>query len=131
MQGNALEVSAKNAILIECESGDIIFSKNSSSKAPMASTTKIMTAIVAIENGELYIKRDVLNGVTDFVIENERTEDGITTVTVQFFADCNRFIKSDVVEYYIDEKECILGCERIVFSDYEPYGATNKFDEKS
>lgn len=53
MQGNALEVSAKNAILIECESGDIIFSKNSSSKAPMASTTKIMTAIVAIENGEL------------------------------------------------------------------------------
>ncbi len=53
MQACALEVSAKNAVLIEYESGDIIFSKNSSCRAPMASTTKIMTAIVAIENGDL------------------------------------------------------------------------------
>ena len=100
-------------------------------KLGVTANEEIFNELYAIENGELYIKRDVLNGVTDFVIENERTEDGITTVTVQFFADCNRFIKSDMVEYYIDEKECILGCERIVFSDYEPYGATNKFDEKS
>ncbi len=53
IQAYALEVSAKHAILIECESGDVIFSKNATAKAPMASTTKIMTAIVAIERGEL------------------------------------------------------------------------------
>ena len=49
----ALDISAKNAVLIECESGDIIFSKNAFSRASMASTTKIMTAIVAIEKGNL------------------------------------------------------------------------------
>ena len=53
ISANALETSAKHAILIECESGDIIYSKNESVCAPMASTTKIMTAIVAIENGSL------------------------------------------------------------------------------
>lgn len=53
VQAYALDISAKNAVLIEYESGDIIFSKNAFSRAPMASTTKIMTAIVAIENGNL------------------------------------------------------------------------------
>lgn len=50
---SALEVSAKHAVLIEAQSGDIIFSKNANLCAPMASTTKIMTAVVAIENSSL------------------------------------------------------------------------------
>lgn len=50
---DALDLSAKHAVLIECESGDIIFEKNADSCAPMASTTKVMTALVAIENGQL------------------------------------------------------------------------------
>ena len=49
----AIDISAKYAILIESQSGDIVYAKNSTSKAPMASTTKIMTAIVALENGDL------------------------------------------------------------------------------
>ena len=45
--------SAKSAILIEASSGDIIYEKNAHEKMPMASTTKIMTAIVALEHGNL------------------------------------------------------------------------------
>ena len=46
----AVSVSAEAAALIEAENGNIIYEKNSSARLPMASTTKIMTAIVALEN---------------------------------------------------------------------------------
>ncbi len=45
-----LSVSAKSAVLIEADGGDVIFEKNADEKLPMASTTKIMTAVVALEN---------------------------------------------------------------------------------
>ena len=44
-------ISAKSACLIEAEGGRILYSKNSNKRMPMASTTKIMTAIVALESG--------------------------------------------------------------------------------
>lgn len=53
----APSVSAKSAILIEMESGKVLFQHNAFVRMPMASTTKIMTAIVAIESGD--IKRSV------------------------------------------------------------------------
>ena len=49
----AINVSAKSAILIESDSGEIIYEKNANQTLPMASTTKIMTAIIAIENNNL------------------------------------------------------------------------------
>lgn len=49
---SAREVSAHAAVLIEASSGDVIFEKNSHEKLPMASTTKIMTAVVALENAD-------------------------------------------------------------------------------
>ncbi len=52
-QVSAVDVSAKSAVLIEAESGDIIFEKEADVKMPMASTTKIMTAVVALENADL------------------------------------------------------------------------------
>ena len=42
-------VSAQSAILIEAESGDVAYEKNADARLPMASTTKIMTALVALE----------------------------------------------------------------------------------
>ena len=42
-------VSAESAILIEKESGRVLYSKNCDKKLPMASTTKIMTAAVALD----------------------------------------------------------------------------------
>jgi serine-type D-Ala-D-Ala carboxypeptidase (penicillin-binding protein 5/6) len=46
-------IEAGAAIVIEASSGRILYQKNGFSKRPMASTTKIMTAIIALENGNL------------------------------------------------------------------------------
>lgn len=47
---NATNVSAKSAVLIECGNHEIAYAKNENARLPMASTTKIMTALVVIEN---------------------------------------------------------------------------------
>ena len=46
-------ISAASAILIHAQSGECIAAYNADTRCGMASTTKIMTAIVAIENGDL------------------------------------------------------------------------------
>lgn len=46
-------VSADAAVLLEAESGQVIYSKNAESVHSMASTTKIMTALVALESAPL------------------------------------------------------------------------------
>lgn len=46
-------VSAVSAVVIEAETGTVLFSKNMSERRAMASTTKIMTAILTIEAGDL------------------------------------------------------------------------------
>lgn len=43
------ELYACSAVLMDAESGRILFSKNGDEKMPMASTTKIMTCIIALE----------------------------------------------------------------------------------
>lgn len=45
-----VSVSAKSAVAIDAASGRILFEKDAHTKRGMASTTKIMTALVAIEN---------------------------------------------------------------------------------
>lgn len=52
-QNGPPSVSAQSAIVMDASSGRILFEKNAFQKRPMASTTKIMTAIVALENGNL------------------------------------------------------------------------------
>ncbi len=49
----SFDVSAKSAILIEQESGRILYEKDAYSKQRIASITKIMTAIIAIESNKL------------------------------------------------------------------------------
>lgn len=48
-----LKVSARNAIAIDKESKQILYEQNAFEIVKMASTTKILTALVAIENGDL------------------------------------------------------------------------------
>lgn len=43
-------VEAKAAVLIDGASGRVLFAQNANERLPMASTTKIMTAIIALEN---------------------------------------------------------------------------------
>ncbi|SKA82292.1 D-alanyl-D-alanine carboxypeptidase (penicillin-binding protein 5/6) [Caloramator quimbayensis] len=48
-----INLKCLSAVVIDQDSGRILYSKNENSLLPMASTTKIMTAIVAIERGNL------------------------------------------------------------------------------
>ena len=57
-------VSAKSAILIEASSGDAVFEQNADEKLPMASTTKIMTAVVALEKSDLTDNVKIASGAT-------------------------------------------------------------------
>lgn len=47
------KVTARSAVLLDQATGRILFGKNIHEQLPMASTTKIMTAILAIESGRL------------------------------------------------------------------------------
>ena len=49
---NNIEISAPSAILIESKTGRILYEKNSNEKRYPASTTKIMTALLTLENVE-------------------------------------------------------------------------------
>jgi len=51
--GTEPEINARSAIVIDAESGRVLFEKNAYIKRPMASTTKVMTAIIALENCDL------------------------------------------------------------------------------
>lgn len=49
---SAIGTSAKAAILINGDTGEVIFEQNADELLPMASTTKIMTALLLCENGD-------------------------------------------------------------------------------
>ena len=55
-------ISGKNAIAIETSSGRILYQKDAFTKTNIATTTKIMTAIIAVENNllddEIYVNAD-------------------------------------------------------------------------
>lgn len=76
------QVSGKSVILVEAQSGRVLYAKNEKEKLPMASTTKIMTALLAAEEGEL--DREIL--VTKEMLQVEGTSMGLLpgdTVTLE------------------------------------------------
>lgn len=56
------EISAKAAVLISADTGEVIYGLNAAEKLPMASTTKIMTTLLCLESGGLY---------DEFVVDSE------------------------------------------------------------
>src|SRR5215813_1997731 len=46
----APQIQARAGILLDSSNGAILFTKNGNDELPMASTTKIMTAVLALEN---------------------------------------------------------------------------------
>ena len=46
-------ISARSAVVLDGLTGKTLFEQNTDEILPMASTTKIMTALVALENGDL------------------------------------------------------------------------------
>ncbi len=51
--GDEPGINARSAVVLDYETGTVLFEKNAYIKRPMASTTKIMTAILALENSSL------------------------------------------------------------------------------
>ena len=47
----ALKLYAKSAVLMDADSGRVLYNRNGQEQLPMASTTKIMTLILALEKG--------------------------------------------------------------------------------
>ena len=54
----APKIQAESAILIDADSGEILYAKNATEKAFPASTTKLATALLTLENASL---QDVVN----------------------------------------------------------------------
>lgn len=50
------DISAKAAIVVNYDTGEVLFSKNSRERLPAASTIKIMTALLALDNKKLSAK---------------------------------------------------------------------------
>ncbi len=51
--GSAAAEGARASILMEMDTGRVLYAQNAHEALPMASTTKVMTALVALENGDL------------------------------------------------------------------------------
>lgn len=68
-----ISTSAVSAVVIEAETGTVLYSKNMNEQRAMASTTKIMTAILTIEAGEL----DRVFTVDPLAIQVEGTSMGL------------------------------------------------------
>ena len=52
-QGEPTDLYAHAAVLMDADTGRILFEKNGTEQLPMASTTKIMTLLVTLENADL------------------------------------------------------------------------------
>ena len=70
---NALSTSAKAAILINGDTGEVIYEQNPDVTLPMASTTKIMTALLLCEHGEF--EREIV--VTEEMLRVEGSSMGL------------------------------------------------------
>jgi D-alanyl-D-alanine carboxypeptidase (penicillin-binding protein 5/6) len=51
--GPVPEISAKSAILVDANTGKVLFSKNDDAQRPVASTQKLLTALIVAESGDL------------------------------------------------------------------------------
>ena len=47
------DISAKSAVLIDATTGEVLYAKNETEERAMASTTKIMTALLTLEQENL------------------------------------------------------------------------------
>ena len=60
-QGSKRLIGAPSAILVQPDTGDVVYARNAFKKRPMASTAKMMTALVAVENASLGRRFRVVN----------------------------------------------------------------------
>ena len=128
------QVSARSAILIDAYSGTVIGAKNPDEKMSMASTTKIMTALVAIENADISQTVSIspcavgVEGSSIYLYEGEKLtlEDLLYAMLLESANDAAAAIAIEVggsVEGFaelMNEKAAELGLESTNFTN--PHG---------
>ena len=70
---NVLEISAKSAVVISADTCEVVYSKNMNEQHSMASTTKIMSSVIALEYGAV----DEMQKVTTDMISVEGSSIGL------------------------------------------------------
>ena len=73
----AEQLYARSAVLMDADTGRILFGKNDNEVMPMASTTKIMTALVALDKGDLDAQTTVSKEAITF------SESGVSTAKLK------------------------------------------------
>lgn len=83
VNAESFDITSKNVILYNLNDDSVLYEKNSNEKVQIASLTKIMTAIVAIENidnldEEVIIKSDVFEGIEEYSQAGLKIGDKVT-----------------------------------------------------
>ncbi len=131
---SGISVSASSAVLMDASSGNVLYEKDAHTERPMASTTKIMTALIAIEEYDL--KKTVtvskeavgVEGSSVYLYENEKltmeelvfalmlesANDAATAIAIEIAGSVEEFAE------LMNEKAEELGLENTSFEN--PHG---------
>ena len=132
--GSAALAESRSAVLIVAETGRVLYEKNAHEPLPMASTTKVMTALLALEKGNLQdtvtASRNAFGvpGTSIYLSEGEQLtlEEMLYGLMLQSGNDAAVAIAEHIggsVEEFcrmMTEKAEALGCENTLFST--PHG---------
>lgn len=142
-QNKGLWVAADSAVLMDAETGQILYSKNMNNAYPPASTTKIMTALLVLENCKL---EDIVTigenppkteGNNIALIEGEQftVKDLLHALIAESANDCANalaeHISGSVANFArkMNERAKELGCKNTNFVN--PSGLYNKYHKSS
>ena len=137
---NALEVSARSAILMDSDSGRILYAKDIDTKRLIASTTKIMTGIIAVESNKLNdivtIKDDILKAYGSNIYinigEKIKLKDLVYGLMLRSGNDAAIAISSYLSDDFVklmNDKALELGMKNTYFCN--PHGLDEKCENKS
>lgn len=126
---NENQLYAKAAVLVDGKTGRVLYEKNGYEEMPMASTTKIMTCIIALENAEIDRKVQVSEYASSMpavdlgMVEGEEyvLEDLLYSLMLESHNDTAVAVAEGVsgsVEEFLslmNEKADELGCENTLF----------------
>ena len=92
-------------------------------KFGVAVTKESASDFLDVKDGKLcVVAGDAPNGLCNYVVTDVSEADGKVEVTVQFFADCNSFFRSQKTVYTLGKDERMYGCSVVTKSPYRPYG---------
>lgn len=116
------------AHFIRCHYGDkgvlefADFASLAKDKFGMEVTKETFSDNLYVDNMKLYIHTSASDENQSFDFIDESVADGIYTVTVQHYADCNKFIKSYKMAYKVDSEGRFISSEILDGTPYKPYG---------